>query len=200
MNEPESAASQGEASVVDNIEPGVSQIRPWIRYWARSIDITLFSFTAGLVLGFLEMVGVPDPFLGLNDFVFGVVWLLMFAFVEPLFLEKWGTTPGKALLSIHVRKATGENLSYRDGLERSIRVYVQGLGVAIPIVTFFTVIFSYIRLTKHKATLWDAHGNFIVQHGRVSGGKVFAAIAIMVLALVSVIFVSVLEGMALYGY
>jgi len=175
-------------------EPETSQIRPWIRFWARSIDVALFSFTLGIVLGLLAIVGVPDPFRGLGGILSGVIWMLIFAGVEALFLERWGVTPGKKFLNIHVRTASGENLAYRDGFERSIRVLVQGLGLAIPIVTFFTLIYSYFRLKKHKVTLWDAHGGFTVQHGSIGKAMTVVTSTIIVFFIIAMIVAAMVAG------
>src|SRR5262247_3675210 len=72
----------------------VKVVRPWIRYWARMFDLTVFSLPVAFGLG----VVAPNLFSGLvADQLFGISLLFVWVFVEALLLSLFGTTPGKWL-------------------------------------------------------------------------------------------------------
>ncbi|MBN1350050.1 RDD family protein [candidate division KSB1 bacterium] len=83
------------------------QIRPWVRYWARMIDVFLFSFLFGIIL---SVVFESEFYTGrhISSFIISFSYL----FAEPILLCSWGTTPGKAMLKIKLRKNNGAKLSH----------------------------------------------------------------------------------------
>lgn len=139
-----------------------SQVRPWIRYWARTLDILLFAFLFGMVLAFTF-----PAVMELNDTMFGIVLLLSMTFAEAASLSLFATTPGKALLRIRVCNHDGSRLSYGSALGRSMNVLVRGLGLGIPIVALITHIMAYTRLTRDGVTSWDGAGNHLVAHREI---------------------------------
>jgi uncharacterized RDD family membrane protein YckC len=141
------------------------QVRPWVRYWARVIDLSLFSIFFGLGCAIL-----CPTFLEVNDVFFGVIVTILYIFVEPFLLSTWGTTPGKALLNVRLRKNNGAKVSYEEGLLRSAKVCWRGLGLEIPIVSLLTHIAAYNTLSKTGITSWDKDGNTQITH-QVIGGK-----------------------------
>jgi uncharacterized RDD family membrane protein YckC len=88
------------------------------------IDIFLFALLFGLVLGI-----VYEPALKTNDLILGVILTFIFVFVEPVMLSSWGTTPGKALLRIRLRRYDGEKLTFSEALNRAFQVWLKGLGL-----------------------------------------------------------------------
>ncbi len=139
-----------------------SQVRPWIRYWARTFDILSFAFLLGIVLAF----ALPAA-LEINDTLFGIMLLVAMTFVEAACLALFATTPGKALLRIRVCNHDGSRLSYAGALGRSLRVLVRGLGLGIPIVALVTHIVGYTTLTRDGTTSWDRAGNHLVAHREI---------------------------------
>jgi len=155
-------------------EPSGEQVRPWVRYWARMLDFFLFCFLAGIVLAF-----VYEPALEVPDALFGIMLLFAYAFVEPAMLSAWGTTPGKALLKVRLRKTDGTALSYGDALSRSLKVWFRGEGIGIPLVALFTQIHAYKRLTGQGITSWDEDGNFKVTHQTIGAWRTIVAVVVM---------------------
>ncbi len=153
-----------------------NQVRPWVRLWARTIDFFLFCFIAGFVIG---MVAV-EVFYIIPEIVLGVIFSFAYIFVEPAMLATWGTTPGKALLRIALRKNNGSKLEYPDGLSRAFKVWIRGLGLGIPIVGFFTQLNAYSKLTKNGITSWDEEGKIVVSHQKIGPIRVLTAIAILI--------------------
>lgn len=155
--------------------PSGSQIRPWMRYLARGIDFTLFGCFIGLVLGFF----FPKA-LEIDAIVITPLLLFIYVFEESFLLSLWGTTPGKALLNIRLRKNDGTKPNYLEALKRSSDVFIRGFGLGLPIISFFTQIYAYRELTKYGIAPWDKDGGFQIRHKLLGPGRIIASIAITV--------------------
>ena len=164
----------------DVYDPGVPQARPWVRYWARMMDFFVFSILVGAVIGFIYPAAME-----INDTIFGMILLAVYVFVEPLMLASWGTTPGKALLRVRLRRSDGKKLSYNDGLVRSLKVWIKGYGLGIPVVSLITLITAYHKLTENGITSWDSEGDFIVRHKRI--GVLRGTVAVLIFVFFSLL-------------
>ena len=158
--------------------PSGKQVRPWVRYWARMLDILVFAFLAGIVLAFVYKPAIEMP-----DILFGIVFLFAYIFVEAAMLASWGTTPGKSALKVRLRNSDGSKLSYADALSRAFNVWFRGLGFGIPIVTIFTQIYAYDRLKNQGFTSWDEDRNFKVSHQTIGLWRIMAAVLTIIAAL-----------------
>lgn len=154
----------------------VPQVRPWVRYWARMVDICIFGFVAGigLLLFFPEFMLDPDA-----DAILGMLILFLWVFVEPFLLLTFGTTPGKWLLKTKVLTTNGSSFDYGSLLSRSAKVWWRGLGVGFPIVSLVTLIVAYSRLSSNGITSWDREGHFFVMHEKIGAGRVIATIVLL---------------------
>ena len=159
------------------------QIRPWVRYWARMMDLFLFSLLLGIVLGIIY-----PPALEIHYILFTVIILFVYVFVEAIMLSSWGTTPGKALLRVTLRKSTGGKPTYLEALSRSFSVWFTGWGLGIPVVSLVTLYKAYKRLTKSGITTWDQGGNFKVSHGLIGATRII----VTVLCFIGFLFLTVL--------
>lgn len=170
---------------------------PWRRFFARTVDLMsigiliflLFSFSIGYLFpqnidGFLKFIENPIG----AAIVLYVLWLPF----EALFLFLVGTTPAKWVFGIRVTTPTGENLSYGQALQRVFLVFVQGEGFGIPLVTLFTRLFAYRRLTKTGTTLWDTSVGSVVTHKKWG---VIRAIASVFVTLVVLVIMRILNQM-----
>lgn len=144
--------------------PSGPQVRPWIRYWARTADFLLFCLLVGFVFGFVA----PELLDSINDSLFGIIMLVGYNFVEPVFLCTLGSTPFKALFQVRVRNPDGSKLNYWQALRRTFSVWIRGVGLGIPFVSLITHITSYTRLSQNNITSWDAAGNFVVSHREIA--------------------------------
>jgi len=154
------------------------QTRPWVRYWARSIDIALICIIVGIPIGAV----LPD---GLNnrlvDQLIQFLALTLWIPIEAVLIATFGCTPGKALLRVRVSNKNGSNLSFGQALSRSFGVWLKGLGTGlIPFVTLATLLVAHNRLSKKGVTTWDGDGRFMVAHRKVGIGRTLIAIAIFV--------------------
>ena len=134
---------------------------PWLRYWARYLDIVLCGFGLGVVLAFVapSVADVPEVILS-------IAVLLVWVFVEAALLSSWGTTPGKWLLRIKI-KGPNDKIDFSSALNRSFSVWYKGLGFGIPIVYLFTLMSSYKHLTKEGITPWDKDGGFTISFQKI---------------------------------
>jgi uncharacterized RDD family membrane protein YckC len=121
------------------------------RFFARWFDMLLWS--SGY-LCVLQLSGADLKSLMMSfwfNYTMMIVWLL----IEAAMIHAWGTTPGKALLGLRVRRADGTALPVGLSLLRSIRVYLMGMGMSHPLLLPLCHGFSWWFVRKHGAALWD---------------------------------------------
>ena len=170
------------------------QTRPWVRYWARSIDIALICIIVGIPIGAV----LPD---GLNnrlvDQLIQFLALTLWIPIEAALIATFGCTPGKALLRVRVNNKNGSNLSFGQALSRSFGVWLKGLGTGlIPLVTLVTSLFAYNSLSKKGVTTWDRDGRFMVTHRKVGIVRTLIAIGIFAV-IIAAAFAAVVDRQAL---
>lgn len=158
-----------------NYVPEGPQIRPWVRYWARTFDFLLFC----LVVGVAGAIVAPE-LLETNDTLLTVALLAVYNLYEPAWLALFGATPFKALLRVRVRNQNGSKLSYGQALRRTMVVWFAGQGLGIPIAALITNIHSYNKLTKEGITSWDRSGQLVVNHKPVEWWRWLCIIAVFV--------------------
>ena len=161
--------------------------RPWVRYFARSIDHLLIFGLASIVVGFAYIMGLR-PGLQVTLIWYGftsVGWIA----IEAILLSAFGATPGKAMLGVQVRTNAGENLNFFQALSRASGVWIRGEGLGIPVVSLITLIVAYNKLMGDRIASWDRDGGTKVDHApcgpaRVVGGLVagFAASLVLFMA------------------
>jgi len=138
------------------------QIRPWVRYFARILDIFFFSMLVGFMLGMFapSVLDIPSSLLGMAI-------LFIWIFQESILLANCGTTPGKWLFKIKVRNSKGQKLTFSEALNRSFSVWLKGLGAGVPIISLITLLISRSKLKRDAITAWDEEGGFVVTHGKI---------------------------------
>ena len=151
--------------------------RPWVRYWARMLDVIPVAFLTGVLVAVVIPGYLDDP-----DSGYGVTWLSFLVWIplEAFMLASWGTSPGKALLKTRVLKEDGTRLEFGEAVRRSGRVWFFGLGTGFPLISAFTMARAHRRLTKEGKTSWDRDLGLRLQHEPVGVLRVAAAVAILV--------------------
>lgn len=170
-----------------------ARTRPFIRFWAR-----MFDYTAVSVLIFqLSDAAVPQPLPGESltevlgrylaemqrpeALVFARTLffaLIGWHFIEAVLIHLFGTTPGKALFGIKVKRETGEPVPMKISLGRSFYVYVMGVGFYQFPLILIGMIFSYFRIHSTGNCLWDQHLKIRVENpplGALRIGLAFCA-------------------------
>lgn len=158
----EGSSNTIQVQLTNTRELEVSLPRPWVRFWARMIDYTLF-YLAFLALGSIFFQVSP---LFTNTF-FWMVLIFLWSFLEAAFLCSSGRTPGKWLLKTSVYTDKHQKLSYGEALSRSFSVWWLGFGAGVPIVSLITMIVAAVKLSNTGVTSWDARGETIVCHEKV---------------------------------
>jgi uncharacterized RDD family membrane protein YckC len=156
--------------------------KPWARYIARFIDIALFSFIFVLILSNIAPEFIVLYFFNLNDTFSTIIILFVWIIVESIFLSTFGATFGKWLLKINLsKKSNNKKLSFMESLNRSIKVWLKGLGAGLPIVTLFTQITAYNTLTSKGETSWDKEGNILITHDKIGFFRGFLAASFIII-------------------
>ncbi|MHB8065411.1 MAG: DUF6557 family protein [Ruminiclostridium sp.] len=144
------------------ISSEVPQIRPWARFWARTLDSTILLLIFLILIKFLTSFKWNMQILGVS------IIPLILAIIESILLSTWGTTPGKLILGVKIRTLDGNKLSYSQSLYRSSMVWILGEAASLNnILSTFTYLVSYFRLTNMGSTYWDEKGQFSVTHERI---------------------------------
>jgi len=137
------------SGVVATLDP-----RPWQRLWARVFDLVLWTFLVVAALSFTEeglITLIRNPYLaiGVN---------LLYLLAEAALITVFGTTPGKALLGLHVvpQAAGATGIPLGVSLRRTFLVYTLGSALLVNVyITAAAWIFHYISLMKHRMSFWD---------------------------------------------
>lgn len=136
---------------------------PWRRYFARMLDAMVLGsvmwFGVGVVLFALNPDGAQKMVDGLNTpqgriaNSIGTAFLAMFP--NALLIGYFGSTPGKWLFGIHVAEESGRPIGLARSMQRELRVWVFGLGLAMPLISLFTLLSSFSQLKNDGHTSWD---------------------------------------------
>lgn len=127
---------------------------PWRRFFARLIDMQLYSLLL-LAVYYILLGQCPGKGALFEAIILILATLLMLA-LEPLMISRLSTTPGKWIFAIRVRNADGGRLSYRQALERSKGVLRLGLGYYLPVYHWVRLYKSYkIYALEGKELDWD---------------------------------------------
>lgn len=160
-----------------------SQVYPWRRYWARTFDIT-FIMPIYIFIIALFSPGLNYTITRMDSFIGGILLLLFYLiFFEPMMLSSFGTTPGKSLLGIKIRDLSGKKISYTTAMRRGLLVWLNGMGIGIPLIAFFTMIIAYNKLKRKGITSWDEKCGINVIHDQLSIFRVILFITIFIFCL-----------------
>ena len=158
---------------------------PWIRYFARSLDLSLYSLLWTFVQRILLRWHISDT-LGqsLIDIVASIALMLLF---EPLFLHFLGTTPGKWVFGLSIRTQDGEKPGYSLAFLRTLEVWRGGLGFDIPIYSIVRACKSYSQCKRGEPMLWDEGLDYRIRDTR--GWRIAACIGANLLFVVLVVLI-----------
>jgi uncharacterized RDD family membrane protein YckC len=159
--------------------------RPYVRYLARFLDLSLFSlFLITLVSIFFQNFLIETSSL----FIF-IISLVLWIIVEPIIIVIFGNTIGKAFLNTKIKRVDGGQLNFLIALRRSIFVSIAGMGFGIPILNLICFLFSYRDLKGRGISTWDQKIGTVILYGQVSLPRVFIAASFPVALLVAGIYI-----------
>lgn len=147
------------------------------RFFARMFDEFLMRMllVSGLCLAGGKLTTV-------NNFVVDMAAVILLAFLEPLFLRLWGTTPGKALLGMRLTGPDGKNMPYTEGLARYFLMMWYGQGFEIPVWSLIQWYRSARRCWNDEPQPWDAEVAYIAKPFRARYGVGLVLASLLVLA------------------
>lgn len=159
-----------------NEVPKPSPPRPWVRYWARFIDLYLTGITFGAAASFAGL-----DITSWNKYVLGCLAILLWFPLEAAFLTSCGTTPGKWLFNIRLTNVHEPSPRFSQYCVRAGAVMLQGQALGIPVVSLFTHLAAYNTLNTRGVTTWDENYRFVVRHGRIGSGRILGITTTFVL-------------------
>jgi uncharacterized RDD family membrane protein YckC len=187
----EAAAAEAEAFPIQGWD---AESHPWRRYGARMLDLTLFSFTFFLLLGF-PLLFASDEVLSWFEqptrlttyLVFQPVSYVLAGVGTALCVARWGATPGKWLFGLKVLGADGERLTLRRAFAREIVLFWWGVGLGFVLLTLIMMIRSFNEVETSGRSRWDERtGSAVLARtlkGRTYAGVVAGAIIVVLLKL-----------------
>ncbi len=138
------------------IKPGFRNhaFRPWRRYFARGLDVCLYGIIWYILLGYVLHINLTKDSLGL-DAAGWIVTAVLMILIEPILLNRFGTTFGKWVFGLKIEKADGTRLSYGEGLHRTWVMFGKGSGYGIPIYNLVRNYKSYKLCKEEEIQPWD---------------------------------------------
>jgi tol-pal system protein YbgF len=152
---------------------------PWLRNLARNFDYALTYF----ILVFAAVILDIGVIVRHGTIFWGILFFLLWIPIEALLLSVFGTTPGKALFNLKVAVNGGAKPSFSLAINRTLRVWVHGLGFGIPLVSMITAILAYTQLRDVNETSWDRDCKTTVLHRPLGARRILLIVAIPVVAL-----------------
>lgn len=162
--------------------------RPWVRYFARLIDIYFGSFTVAIIWNIVSPSTYDKILVNIgNKYFIGIILYIIWLFFESFLLSTLGTTPGKWTFSSKLVSIDGGKLSFSKALLRSFSMWVNGLGLMLPVVSLITLTNSFNRLKNENYTghtKWDIKTNSAVITTKLNPIKIVLLIIICIVSLV----------------
>ncbi len=152
----------------------VPQIRPWVRFFARSLDLFLWNVVCWTSLR-IVVLGSAQAASLLSSLVFGIAFSFSWIFIEALLLSSVGSTPGKWLLKVTLRRKDGTVLPRSQALARSFQVWWQGQAGNVPGMNLVAELLAYQSLRSDSITAWDRRCDTIVIHGEIGPVRAISA-------------------------
>ena len=134
------------------IDPSVP--RPWLRYWARTLDLVFI----GLFLTLINLLITQNT--ENSSFLMSILVLVLFTAYEIVAIHLTGTTLGKNVFGISIKTKTDQLPTLRISTIRSLSCLFWGQGLWY--LSFFTSIFWYFRLKSSGTTKWDHTAGTVV--------------------------------------
>ncbi|MGE9267404.1 MAG: RDD family protein [Verrucomicrobiales bacterium] len=173
------AEKEAEANEPPPVPLSWPEFQPWRRLGARWFDANLYFllFVSGHLL---VMGGIPEMFSAENPWIL-ILHALPMILMEGALVSQWGTTPGKWLLDMRVRRFDQSLLPVGSSLMRAFRVWILGMGMGLGILMIIGHIAAFVMGKKRGAPLWDLATGYQVPGAPVTKARVALFIALYLL-------------------
>ncbi len=158
---------------------------PWRRLGARWFDVILYQLILVVIFRLAGWQFIPLT----PEDVTLFRWLISFLpliVIEAALLHSFQTTPGKWLLGLKVKNATGEALSLGSSLMRGFRVWVLGMGMHFPIFILIAHALGFWFGKKRGAPLWDLIPGYRVESKPITGVRIVGYFVLIFFIMTSV--------------
>ena len=159
--------------------------RPWRRFWARMLDWWLYGrlwMVIQILVLNINAAAKPNT-LG-TLIIDTVVQIGLLLALEPVFLSRWGTTPGKWILGLYVTHKSGRLLTHAEALTRTGQVLSHGMGFGIPIYDLVRLYMSYKTCAAGVRQVWDEDTAYSLRAENARQVAVYIGTLLVVLGLV----------------
>jgi uncharacterized RDD family membrane protein YckC len=142
----------------------------WRRYFARLFDFVLFAMFFAVALAAVN----PEWAQSIADseqMLLGMLAVFAYVPFEALLLSSSGSTPGKRLFALRVRTLDGSPLDFGRALQRSLRLYVYGQALGVPLLTWLAKALALERFRRTGTTIWDEQCGTEVEYAPMSPNR-----------------------------
>lgn len=161
---------------------------PWRRFFARMLDITIYSTFWSALLALVFHVNITNR-RGVLNFIDAIIAIIIMLFVEPLLLKFFGTTFGKWIFGLRLEDENGNHPSYNSGFTRTWGVIGSGLGYNIPIYNLIRLWKSCNRCSANEPQPWDDELIYSIKDTKPYRGVLFVGINILIMGAIWLILV-----------
>ena len=157
----------------------------WMRYMARTIDVTIGSLLIGLSVGFLlAIIFSSNDILSTPEILLSMLVVAIYLLIEAWIISTYKTTLGKKLLGITVTDKNGGKLKYSTSVKRDFYMWLAGLGLSLPFVSLVTMLISYNKYTEKGVTPWDEAYDVKINYEPISNVRFITGIVLTVAVIV----------------
>lgn len=153
------AEGEGYFSLNKDSTPMVAY--PWRRFFARWLDLLLYSLIWSAVGALVLRINLPD--IWIIRLMSSYLDYLTMMVVEPVLLSTWGYTPGKWIFGLQVRGRDGGKISWGDAMNRTWLVFAKGEGYGIPIYNLYRNYKSYKACTDCETLPWEENCGYAIK-------------------------------------
>lgn len=153
------AEGEGYFSLKKDSAPMVAY--PWRRFFARWLDLFLYSLVWTAVGALVLRINLPDIWIIklMNSYLDYLTMMV----VEPVLLSTWGYTPGKWIFGLQVRGRDGGKISWGDAMNRTWLVFAKGEGYGIPIYNLYRNYKSYKACVDCETLPWEEDCGYAIK-------------------------------------
>lgn len=168
-------------SIKDDELPQV--YNPWRRYFARMLDVFMYNVLWSTFIALVFQINLANRS-DWGNILDSAIAIILMLFLEPLWLSKLGTTPGKAIFGLRIGLHDGSRLSYGQGLERTFGVIASGMGFNIPIYNIVRLWKSYNLCIREEAQPWDYSTSYSIKDKKSYRAALYIGANIALIAIV----------------
>lgn len=166
---------------------------PWRRYAARCLDLIVNGLIAATTFYFVFFALAPyqaDRFVTVLASPGGVMLDVMLtgllgSILTGVTIGLTGSSLGKVIFGIRVANLDGSLIGPIGGMARDLNIFLKGLGLGLPLISLFTLIFSYKRLKSTGSTSWDLGAHHVTYRPTGNTQYILNTIGILLLLVVS---------------